>query len=278
VPHTRTDGGEAVEPGLAVEDLLEGWRRAGITPGMHVIVHCSLSSLGHVRRGGPAVVESLQRALGPTGTLVAPTFTPYLRDPAPDCRGVPDASVIARRDAVPVFSADLPSTTGAVAEAVRTRPGAVRSRHPQASCAAVGSRAAHIVSEQPLGFAFGRRSPFGRLVDLDGRILLVGVGHERNSSLHHAETLTSRPRLMLRRFPVLLDGERVWCEALDVGHDDGTLFPVVGREFEERTGITGVSVGAARVVLLAARPLVDFAVPRLDQLLGDDGGTAVGPR
>jgi aminoglycoside 3-N-acetyltransferase len=253
--------------GLTAEQLLAGWLRAGVEPGMHVIVHASLSSMGPVRGGASAVVESLLAAVGEDGTIVAPAFTPHVRDPHPEVRGVPDADVAARRAAVPPFTPDTPSTMGAVAEAVRTHPGARRSRHPQASFSALGAHAEHILAPHPLGFAFGPGSPFDRLSALDGRILLIGVAHDRNSFLHHAETLTAHRRLALRRFPLLLDGERVWCETLDVDHDNGTYFPVVGRAYEHAAGIEAVRVGDARVVLLAARPFIEFAVARLDSLL-----------
>ncbi|MEV3858208.1 AAC(3) family N-acetyltransferase [Streptomyces sp. NPDC050095] len=209
---------------------------------MSVIVHASLGSLGRVDGGAATVVDSLRTVLGPTGTLVVPTFTWQVTDPDPDHLGMPDPGVIARREAVPTFHPDLETTgMGAVPEAVRALPESVRSAHPQASVAAVGARAEDITSRQTLGFALGRTSPFGRLHDLGGHILLVGVGHDRNSFLHHAESLTPNPRLKVRRFPRNLDGERVWLETLDVGNDNGTYFPTVGRDFELRAGITEVS-------------------------------------
>ncbi|SDM98991.1 AAC(3) family N-acetyltransferase [Allokutzneria albata] len=257
------------------DDLVDGWRRVGVTDGTTLIVHSSLSSLGRVDGGASTVVESLLTAVGPEGTVVAPTFTPHIADPAPEHSGVPDDEVRERRDAVPLFHPGLPSTMGAVAEAVRTRPGSVRSSHPQASVAAVGARAAEIVSHQPLGFALGRDSPFARLHDLDARILLIGVGHERNSFLHHAESLTPAPRLKVRRFPVGLGGERVWVETLDVGHDNGTHFPAIGREFEQHARIRAATVGNAACVLVPARPLLAFAVARLTELLAAERrGTA----
>ncbi|HEV7188388.1 MAG TPA: AAC(3) family N-acetyltransferase [Blastococcus sp.] len=254
--------------GATVGDLAEGWRRAGVETGTHVVVHSSLSSLGPVRGGAATVVESLRRAVGADGTIVVPTFTPQTADPDPGWRGVPDAPVLSRRAAVPVFTPDLPSPMGAIAEAVRRLPDAVRSRHPQASVAAVGSAAQAIVADQPLSFALGPGSPFARLADLDGRILLIGVGHNRNSFLHHAETFVPGRRLKLRRFPVLCDGERVWCETLDVGDDNDTHFPVVGEDFERYAGTTATTVAGARVVLLPARQFVPFAVGRLTELLG----------
>jgi len=246
---------------------VRGWRGLGLDAGRSVVVHSSLSGLGRVEGGAGAVVDSLVRVVGPEGTVVVPTFTPYVADPAPEVVGVPDAEVRARRDAVPAFHADLPSTTGAVPEALRSRADAVRSDHPQASFAAVGRHAADITAEQPLSFALGPGSPFDRLHDLDGAILLVGVGHDRNSYLHHAEGLTPAPRLKLRRFPLVTPGGRVWCEALDVGDDNGVHFPAVGREFERAAGVRPATVGRARCVLLPIRPFVDFAARRLAQLL-----------
>jgi aminoglycoside 3-N-acetyltransferase len=131
----------------------------------------------------------------------------------------------------------------------------VRSSHPQASVAAVGAHAADVTGRQTLGFAVGRTSPFGRLHDLGGHLLLVGVGHDRNTFLHYAETLTPNPRLKVRRFPQNLDRERVWVETLDVGNDNGTYFPTVGREFEDQAGIPEVMVGDAPCRLISVQPL-----------------------
>lgn len=253
--------------GLTAADLVEGWRRVGLAEGMAVIVHSSLSSLGHVDGGAATVVASLRAAVGPTGTLVVPAFTGQVADPDPAHTGAPDAAVRQRRAAVPDFHAGLPSSMGAISEALHALPESVRSRHPQASVAAVGARAEAIVERQPLGFAVGRTSPFGRLHDLGGHILLVGVGHNRNAFLHHAEALTPHPRLKVRRFPQHVDGEQVWMETLDVGNDNDTHFPTVGREFEQHAGIGEVMVGDAPCRLLPVRPFVSFAVDRLPELL-----------
>lgn len=266
MPMTEPRTGE-----LTSTDLVEGWRKVGVREGMSVIVHSSLSSIGRVDGGAATVIGSLRTILGPAGTLVAPTFTWQVTDPDPDHVGVPDAAVIERRAAVPTFHPDLPSTgMGAVPELLRSLPESVRSSHPQASVAALGAQAADIVRRQTLGFAVGRTSPFGRLNDLGGHILLVGVGHDRNTFLHHAETLTPNPRLKTRRFPRDLDGERVWVETLDVGNDNGRYFPAIGREFEEQTGIEEVLVGDAPCRLIPVQPLVSFAVRRLTELLGAD--------
>ncbi|MGH8880723.1 MAG: aminoglycoside N(3)-acetyltransferase [Stackebrandtia sp.] len=251
-----------------VTGLADAWRRIGVTDGNTVLVHAALSSLGPVTGGAETVVASLCAAVGETGNVVVPTFTPQVTDPEPEAR-TPTARLCRRRDAVEVFHPGLPSAMGAIPEALRALPEAVRSAHPQVSVAAVGRDAPAIVSGQPLGFAVGPGSPFDRVHDLDGWILLIGVGHDRNTFLHYAESQTPKPRLKLRRFPTLIDGERVWLETVDVADDNGRYFPLVGGEFETSFDIPEVMVGQAACRLIPARQLVSFAVPRLTELLAE---------
>ncbi|MFD8780787.1 aminoglycoside N(3)-acetyltransferase [Kitasatospora sp. NPDC059599] len=263
---------------LTTADLVEGWRRVGVREGMALMVHSSLSGLGRVEGGAAAVVASLREAVGPGGTVAAPTFTTdTVRDPAPGRAGPPTAEIAELRSAVPLFHAGLPSSTGAVAEALRALPESLRSTHPQVSVAAVGAHAREVTARRSLGFAVGRESPFGALHDLGGHVLLIGVGHNRNTALHYAETFAPNRRLKLRRFPMAIQGERVWIEAPDVGDDNDTHFPVVGREFEETAGIREVSVGAAPCRLVPLRGLIPFAVRRLTELLAADGPTTAQP-
>lgn len=73
----------------------------------------------------------------------------------------------------------------------------------------VGTAAEHLTEHQPFAHGLGADSPFSRLYDLKAQIVLLGVGHNRNSCLHHAESLAPGHRTKLRRFPYLVAGERV---------------------------------------------------------------------
>jgi aminoglycoside 3-N-acetyltransferase len=260
---------------LDIDDLVRGWERIGLSDGMTVIVHSSLSSFGTVTGGARTVVTSLLAAVGPRGTIAMPAFTPQVSDPAPGTLGVPDTATCERRDAVPLFHPGLPSQMGAIPEAFRKLPGSVRSAHPQVSVSAHGPHADHIVASHPLGFAVGPNSPFDRLRDLEAHILLVGVGHNRNTFLHHAETLSRVRRLKIRRFPKVVDGERVWVEALDVADDNGRLFPTIGDEFERTSGTEIITIGKARCRLIPVQPFVNFATDRFAQRLSQQPPTIV---
>jgi aminoglycoside 3-N-acetyltransferase len=96
--------------------------------------------------------------------------------------------------------------------------------------------------------------------DREGSVLLLGVGHDVDSSLHLAEHRTSGPAERVRHSaPVLRDGERTVVEYEDIAirTDD---FEAVGSAFEREVGASEGPVGAATAILLDQPALVDFAV------------------
>lgn len=255
---------------LNVDRLAREFARLGVAGGEVLMVHSSLSALGRVEGGALAVVEALRRVLGEAGTLVVPTFTPQIADPHPGADAA-DQAVARARAAVPVFTDDTPTPMGAIATAVLATAGRLRSTHPQASVAALGAAAGDITATQPFAYAVGEHSPFSRMAELCGKILLIGVGHNRSSFLHHAESRLATHRTKLRRFPFHIEGQRVWVEVPDVGDDNNTHFPTVGTEFAQSGPVIRGTVGEAACQLFAIGPYVDFAAARLAEKLAPSG-------
>ena len=252
---------------LDADRLAGEFEACGVPRGAVVIVHSSVSAFGHVHGGAAAIVEALLRRLGDTGTLVAPTFTPQVADPHPRAAGIGDPRVDDARRGVPLFHDALPTPMGMVPNAVLAHPDRLRSRHPQASVAAIGRHAAEITADHPLAYALGKDSPFDRMYCLGAYILLLGVGHNRNSFLHYAESLVPQHRRKLRRFPLTVRDERLWAEVPDVGDDNSTYFPRLGAEAEAAGLVRTRTIGAAACRLMEAVPFVDAARLRLNQLL-----------
>lgn len=234
----------------------------GLDGGEVILVHSSLSSLGWVCGGAVAVVQALLDALGPGGTLVVPTHTTDNSDPAQWSRPpVPERWWPAIRTEVPAYDpAVTPSRQmGAIAEAVRTWPGARRSANPNTSFAVVGPAGETVTAGHEIDSRLGEASPLGRLYDLDAVVLLVGVGYDRNTSFHLAEYRIERPKLTPMSAAVLDDGERRWHTGDDVDHD-GDDFVALGQAFEEASEVILGRVGNARCRRFRVRAAVDFAV------------------
>ena len=254
---------ERVEAPVTVESLVDDLRGLGVEAGATLLVHASLSELGWVCGGAQAVVEALQRAVTDDGTLVVPTHTPQYTDPEGWSNPpVPDAWVGTIRESMPPYRpAVTPSRgVGAVPECLRTHPGARRSRHPVMSFAAWGADAEAVVADHAYERSLGESSPLARVYERDGDVLLLGVGHGVNTSLHLAEYRADVPAETTREVaPVLEDGRRVTVEYEDLVTRTED-FPDLGAAFERRVGLERGTVGAADARLASQRELVDFAV------------------
>ena len=198
--------------GLGLDDIL--------------IVHSSLSALGWVAGGAQAVVEALQQTVGPEGTIVMPTQTGQLTDPANWSNpSVPPEWIPIIREEIPAFdaAATLPRGMGKVVESFLMHDETVRSDHPTVSFAARGPAASEIVGCHPLTPELGETSPLGRLYELDAKVLLLGVEHGNNTSLHLAEHRAVWPSKTVRETgaPVMIDGKRQWVIYQDLDWDDG---------------------------------------------------------
>ncbi len=155
-------------------------RALGVRPGGVLLVHSSLRSLGPVPGGAETVIQGLLAAVGEEGTLLLPAL-----------------SYQHVNSQTPLFDAvETPSNVGALPEYFRTRPGTQRSVHPTHSVCSVGPRAEvlladHWCDETPCG----RFSPFRKLREIGGQLLMLGCGLCPNTSMHAIEELIVPPYL-----------------------------------------------------------------------------------
>jgi aminoglycoside 3-N-acetyltransferase len=248
---------------VTVDSLVADLAALGVVEGSVVLVHSSLGSLGWVCGGAAAVVLALELAVGASGTLVMPTHSGDLSDPAGWRNpSVPPAWWETIRETMPAFDRDLTPTRGmgAIPELFRRQRDVLRSDHPQVSFAARGPEAERIVSGHALADGLSESSPLARVYELDGRVLLLGVGHDSNTSLHLAEYRSGRARPGTNAAPVVVGGRRQWVEFDD--HElDSSDFPSIGESFERTSGLaTRGRVGNAEALIAPQRALVDHAV------------------
>lgn len=249
---------------LTKEDLIKQLRACGVAEGQAIFVHTSLKSLGFVVGGAETLIRALLEIVGEEGTLMMPSQTWKNLDPSTGVHWEePEEWWPIIRAHWPAYDKDItPSLNmGAVAEMFRKWPGAERSDHPARSVAAVGKYAEFLTKEHDLSNIFGDNSPIDKLYQLDGYVLLIGVGHNKNTSLHLAEYRANFPgkRFTNESSAVMVDGRREWVTYRTQVVDDED-FVKLGSIYEKEKNIKIHKVGNADIRFMKQRPLVDWAV------------------
>ena len=172
---------------------------------------------------------------------------------------------------MPAYHPDLTPTRsmGVIAEAFRKQNGVHRSAHPHHSFCARGPQAQCITNNHSLAFGMGEGSPLARIYDLDSFVLLLGVGHARNTSLHLAEYRATIPtkHIVHESAPISSSGSRRWTTFENIELDSSD-FERTGEDFlrsDAGNGVRRGTVGLAACQLMPQRAVVDFTVEWLEE-------------
>lgn len=122
--------------------------------------------------------------------------------------------------------------------------------------AAQGPAAAAILAPQPVEIPHGLESPVGRVRELDGRILLLGVGHDGNTTVHLAESLAGVRYRRPKHVTVRHNGESVRVEYGEIDHCC-QRFALVDEWLDAARLQRRGTVGHAAARLVRSRPLVE---------------------
>ena len=173
------------------EQLAAELKALGLRPGDAAMVHSSLSSLGWVDGGAETVVDALLDAAAPGGTLLVPAFRDSVWGAAEDF-AISDCD----QCPAPLCPSQQPGFQGAIPEAVRLRPGSLRSCHPTHSWVALGPAAERLLGgHRDSPTPCGKGNPFEQLLALDGCILTLGVQVNTVTLWHYYEEILQVPYL-----------------------------------------------------------------------------------
>nr|WP_298373647.1 AAC(3) family N-acetyltransferase [uncultured Halomonas sp.] len=245
------------------EALLQGLAALEVPPARPLMVHASLSRLGYVVGGAETVVRALLDRIGPKGTLLSPTQTWLNLDPSRGVHGVPEKYWPTLRAEWPGYDKDVTPSVGmgALAETIRTWPGASRSDHPSRSWSAIGADAVALTDRHDLSDVHGEASPLGAVYRRGGGILMMGVDYDKCTALHLAETRAAYPNKTYLDEKSWINTphgrERVSYRTLDFDDSD---FLRIGQAYEADVDAKTISVGNATLRYLDMRAFVDFAM------------------
>lgn len=251
------------------KDIIEALQKVGVKPGQNIMVHTSLSSLGFVCGGAQVVIEALLECVGEEGTIMMPTQSWKNLDPEAGVHWEePKEWWQTIRDNWPAYDKNITptNTMGAVAEMFRQWPGAFRSDHPARSVAAYGKNARYFTENHDLSNIFGEGSPIGKLYEMDGYVLLIGVGYDKNTSLHLADVRANYPgkHMTKESSAIMEDGKRVW-KTYETLYVDGEDFEEIGQAFEQSCQVKKGALGNGMLTFMKQRELVDFAVQWIEE-------------
>jgi aminoglycoside N3'-acetyltransferase len=248
----------------------------GLAHGDTVMVHASLRAVGPVEGGAAGLIRALDRSVGPDGSLLmvlgARDDWAWVNDLPEDDR----AALLADAEPFDALVTPADPEVGTLAEVFRTHPGTLVSDHPEGRFAARGRLAEALTADPPWNDYFGPRSPLGRLLAADGRVLRLGADPDTVTLLHHAEYLAPLPskrRARRHRRVMGPNGPEVRIvECLDdsngiVDRPGEDYFTVILRAYlalgAHRTG----TVGHAHSELIDGFHLVEFAVDWMSEHL-----------
>lgn len=222
--------------------LVQQLRELDVQPGDVLLVHIAFSRVKPVEDGPLGLIEALRTALGPHGTLVMPSMPDddeVLFDPRSSlCLGM-----------------------GIVADTFWRLPGVRRSDSPHAFAAA-GPHEAEITAPHPPDFPHGPDSPVGRVLALDGQVLLLGVDHTANTTIHLAEYLGGARYRIAKRALVMRDGRPAWLDYGEIDHCCQN-FARVDAWLDARGLQRRGTVGHAEARLARSRDIVDVVAAQV---------------
>lgn len=224
------------------QQLVEQLQNLGVKAGGVLVVHTSYSKIRPIIGGPQTVINALQTVLTPQGTLVMPSMT-WDDETVFDPQSTPCPEM------------------GIVADTFWRQSAVFRSDNAHAF-AALGPYAAQITAPHPLDIPHGLDSPVGRIFELDGQVLLLGVGQSANTTIHLAENMSGVRYRRQAGLTILKDGKPTWFAFEEVDHCcqnfrlvDGWL---AGQDMLKK-GIVGH--GAAR--LMNSQDIVNVVVKQL---------------
>jgi aminoglycoside N3'-acetyltransferase len=216
----------------------------GVQPGGVLVVHTAFSNIAPVDGGPEGLIAALREVLGPQGTLVMPSMSDDDEHPF-EPRTTPCRSM------------------GIVAETFWRTPGVLRSDSPHAF-AAIGPQAGRILAPHPVDVPHGVDSPVGRAWELDAEVLLLGVGHDANTTIHLAENLASVRYGQKKYVTVMRDGQPTRVDYFEIDHCCAKFSLIddwLDADGLQRRG----PVGNGQARLARARDIVSAALIRLRQ-------------
>ena len=222
-------------------DLKNDLVKIGLERNMKILLHVSLSKIGHVDNGPKDLIEAIEEIISTDGILVMPAYNSY---------------------------GDYKPNLSIVNEYFKSQEDVICTNQIIARFAVWGSQKQTIASnieytEDSLSFEYGEKSTLARLYENNGWSLFLGTDYSTCTILHLAENRASWPsKVIFTEEYKSSDGKVIPFH--DVVYQDED-FNQIGYYFEKEfqnniTVFHSARIGNAECKLINQKVFVDFAV------------------
>jgi aminoglycoside 3-N-acetyltransferase len=242
------------------------------------MIHASLrrSGLNQIPEGAQLLVQALDEAVGPSGTLMMLLGTHYPMDWV-NLRPIAErAELLAGSAPFDPVTAPVYPEAGALAEVFRLTPGTIVNANPSGRFGARGRLADALLSDGPWDDYYGPGSPLERLFERGGRILRIGANPDTVTALHYAEYVADIPGKRRTRWDYVLAGaggpRHCWVQCLDDNDgiapwDGEDYFALILKAYLETGRARRGMIGTAASELIEAGDIIQFGARWMEQNL-----------
>ena len=260
------------------QSLMDDLRAIGVDPGALLMVHASLRAIGPVQGGPAGVLQALDGAVGPDGTLLMVLGAEIGHDWVNERPEAERPALLAGTPPFDPATAPVFHEVGYLAEHVRKAPGTKVTDNPSGRFGARGRHADALLANAPWDDYYGPGSPLERLCEQGGKVLRIGADPDTTTVLHYAEYLADVPnKRRVRRHYVCQGPKGPVVRAVECLDDSDGIVPwsgedyfaiILGAYLAEGRAREG-QVGQAKSALIDAKDLATFGAAWMTRTLPD---------
>lgn len=245
---------------ITKDDLIHFLKGMGLSRGMIIYVQSNLLDFAYINGGNQSVIEALQEVVGYEGTIVMSSFSESLIDPACNQHYLFERDVYDEmRESSHAFHKKRTQADSELANQMMRNDAVYRSNHPMHSCIAWGKYAKLMCDKHPLHFSLGKDSFLDKICEMNGYILLLGIGYNDCDIFKYASTIVGKAAVRTISSPIDKKGKTEFVDMLDIEYSKKGISHIKTM-MEERSVVKDSFIGNAHCRFFKAKEAANLAL------------------